>query len=240
MPRRSPRGARPHHPLLTVRGCVVVALLLVGCGRTEAPAKQTCTSCHPTETTEWNASLHRVAFADRDFQASFAVEPAKFCADCHKAAAIGCSSCHGAGHGQPTSDCNGCHEFEFPRRNPQMQSTLSEHAASPFAEVACSSCHMPRREGRAPRPSLRRLAERIAVERRSEDDRDAHTDRRVDRARREERRSQVSHRRSLPADPGLRAHRARRGRGRARPPASSRRWALPARSRTHASTRRGP
>ncbi|WP_437682717.1 multiheme c-type cytochrome [Sorangium sp. So ce131] len=44
--------------------------------------------------------------------------------------------------------CGGCHEFAFPdsaaRRAPEpMQLTLSEHAASPYAGVACARCHMP-------------------------------------------------------------------------------------------------
>ena len=44
--------------------------------------------------------------------------------------------------------CAGCHEFNFPdgrhRARPElMQSTISEHRQSPFAEVGCGSCHMP-------------------------------------------------------------------------------------------------
>ncbi len=40
--------------------------------------------------------------------------------------------------------CAGCHEFEFPKRQRvPMQSTLSEHAASPLADVSCQNCHMP-------------------------------------------------------------------------------------------------
>lgn len=40
--------------------------------------------------------------------------------------------------------CAGCHEFAFPR-NPDlaMQATISEHAQSAFADVACADCHMP-------------------------------------------------------------------------------------------------
>lgn len=46
------------------------------------------------------------------------------------------------------SACAGCHEFHFPdgraRARPElMQSTISEHRQSPFAEVGCGSCHMP-------------------------------------------------------------------------------------------------
>ena len=44
--------------------------------------------------------------------------------------------------------CAGCHEFAFPdsrfRARPElMQSTISEHRKSPFAEVSCAGCHMP-------------------------------------------------------------------------------------------------
>ncbi|APR80051.1 Cytochrome C553 [Minicystis rosea] len=45
--------------------------------------------------------------------------------------------------------CAACHEFSFPdpeRRSHRelMQSTVSEHRASPFAAMACASCHMPK------------------------------------------------------------------------------------------------
>ena len=50
------------------------------------------------------------------------------------------------------SACAGCHEFAFPdaelRDTPElMQSTLEEHAASPFAGQSCASCHMPEIDG---------------------------------------------------------------------------------------------
>ena len=48
--------------------------------------------------------------------------------------------------------CATCHEFNFPdsklRRTPErMQSTVSEHAASPASQVACARCHMPAADG---------------------------------------------------------------------------------------------
>lgn len=51
--------------------------------------------------------------------------------------------------------CASCHEFEFPDRAARtapefMQSTVREHAASPFADASCASCHMPAMAG-APR-----------------------------------------------------------------------------------------
>jgi hypothetical protein len=41
--------------------------------------------------------------------------------------------------------CRGCHEFLFPQPGPKewMQSTASEHMASPFAATSCAGCHMP-------------------------------------------------------------------------------------------------
>lgn len=43
--------------------------------------------------------------------------------------------------------CAGCHEFDFPRtprtRDPgPMQLTVTEHARSDFADIACADCHM--------------------------------------------------------------------------------------------------
>jgi hypothetical protein len=62
-----------------------VALLLLACSRKEStPARSgDCGDCHVQETAEWNSSLHHSSFTDKDFQASFAVEPEKFCFDCH-------------------------------------------------------------------------------------------------------------------------------------------------------------
>lgn len=120
-----------------------------------APAGE-CGDCHAAETAEWSSSLHHASFTDRDFQASFAVEPEKFCFDCHaprasargdaigEARGVSCKSCHTSetGHGAPKTDCAGCHEFAFPHRAELMQSTLREHAESEFRDRACTSCHM--------------------------------------------------------------------------------------------------
>lgn len=135
-----------------------VALLLLACSRKEStPARSgDCGDCHVQETAEWNSSLHHSSFTDRDFQASFAVEPEKFCFDCHaplasargdtagEARGVGCRSCHVTenGHGAPKTDCANCHEFAFPRRAETMQSTIREHADSELHAVACTSCHM--------------------------------------------------------------------------------------------------
>lgn len=40
--------------------------------------------------------------------------------------------------------CAACHEFDFPNHaGAAMQSTISEHAASAYAETSCQDCHMP-------------------------------------------------------------------------------------------------
>jgi len=119
-----------------------------------------CSDCHVREAAEWNESLHHTAFTDKDFQASFAVEPAKFCYDCHapkskhrgdvtaEAKGIDCESCHIANDKHfGTRDCSGCHEFTFPHRTDLMQSTLAEHRASPFAGTKCAECHMANTDG---------------------------------------------------------------------------------------------
>jgi len=87
-------------------------------------------------------------------------------------AGVACVTCHvdarGATHGaagegrfgaphavqrdeafRSIADCGACHEFAFPdprrEHREMMQTTLSEHARSPFAAQSCADCHMPRR-----------------------------------------------------------------------------------------------
>lgn len=77
---------------------------------------------------------------------------------------VGCNDCHGAS-GAPlarartgraphdvtvdagigTHACERCHEFKQPSARDALQTTVSEHRASPFGDVACTACHM---EGR--------------------------------------------------------------------------------------------
>ena len=149
--------------------------MLLACGTTRsmrvasvpaASPNARCPTCHEAEASEWNASLHRAAFTDRDFQASFTVEPDRFCFECHAplardrgdlaniALGVACISCHRASpeHGEgggvvETRECGGCHEFSFPRRAAAMQSTVSEHARSEQAARTCASCHLPERGG---------------------------------------------------------------------------------------------
>lgn len=59
-----------------------------------------------------------------------------------------------AGEIEAATACAGCHEFAFPEsvghKDPLlMQSTVSEHARSPFAADSCASCHMPEVAGGA-------------------------------------------------------------------------------------------
>jgi Cytochrome c554 and c-prime len=56
--------------------------------------------------------------------------------------------------------CAGCHEFDFPnRRGVKMQSTVSEHDASPMEAMTCAFCHM-KGEGDG---STRRVDHRFAA-----------------------------------------------------------------------------
>jgi hypothetical protein len=123
-----------------------------------------CAGCHAEVVDEWTNSLHHASFRDPDFQLSLREEPLDFCVRCHAPLAsttanarlldegIGCQSCHeGSGRHaahplveKPTTRaCCGCHEFAFPGRDERMQRTVAEHAASPFANVSCTACHMP-------------------------------------------------------------------------------------------------
>lgn len=127
-----------------------------------APSPGACATCHPSESAEWEASLHRASFTDADFQSSFQTEPLDFCVRCHAplaagrgdarglARGVGCESCHTLAEGTgrrghaATRGCAGCHEFAFPGTATLMQKTVAEHLASPFADVACATCHFPR------------------------------------------------------------------------------------------------
>lgn len=165
-------GRRVHPPAIGL----VVAAAIAGCAKpsstaptpaaTTEPASAGCAKCHADATREWEASLHRRAFDDRDFQIAFRAEPLDFCFRCHAPEArdradargasmgVGCTSCHDApaAHAErraraTTTRCEGCHELTFPGRSELLQSTGSEHAASPFASVACAECHAPPRAG---------------------------------------------------------------------------------------------
>ena len=139
--------------LAFVLGCSSEAASPAAPRVTRAPG---CDACHAKQTAEWRASLHHAAFEDEDFRASLAVEQDRaFCVSCHAptdpADGVGCLDCHrvpashaarGSGH-VATVACAGCHDFTFPRSREKMQKTAEEHAASPFSDVPCASCHMP-------------------------------------------------------------------------------------------------
>jgi hypothetical protein len=156
-----------------VRAAAFIALLapLVACGRpspaverggaaSRAEAKAPpCAACHAEIDAEWRASYHRVAFTDATFQKSLALEEQGdrgFCVACHaperaRADGIGCASCHARPHEHAPSagaTCARCHEFTFDHgRGELVQKTVSEHADSSFAAVACVECHAPPRAG---------------------------------------------------------------------------------------------
>ncbi len=119
-------------------------------------------------------SFHRAAFTDDTFQRSLALEEDSarpFCVRCHappgdeQSAGVGCLACHEGMNGDAThtghraaqpaasasTGCAHCHQFAFDPvhdgRPDLVQKTVAEHAASPFADVACVDCHMPRRAG---------------------------------------------------------------------------------------------
>ena len=116
-----------------------------------------CASCHAAIVEEHRASLHRASFTDGTFQASLALEEPKehaFCIGCHapakdRAAGVDCASCHGTAPHEVRrqATCAGCHEFAFDGRPELVQKTLTEHAASDYAAVACADCHLPARDG---------------------------------------------------------------------------------------------
>lgn len=112
-----------------------------GCHAPEADAKKPvpealgdmgtgCVTCHLTGDAVLAAPASRSSFAARSAPHAVARD-ARF--------------------GGPSA-CAACHEFDFPElgvRRPRepMQSTLSEHRASPFASFACADCHMPLENG---------------------------------------------------------------------------------------------
>lgn len=159
--------------LVAIASALVVATTSAACTRprpapvASAPAvapsssssSATCASCHAAIADEWRASFHRTAFTDSTFQRSLSLEEPKehgFCLRCHapteRTAGVDCSSCHAAPHtsnrAAGASTCATCHEFAFDDgRADLVQKTVSEHASSPWADVSCSECHMPVRDG---------------------------------------------------------------------------------------------
>lgn len=133
-----------------------------------ARADEACGACHAEIAEEWRGSLHRRAFTDAPFARAYARESRAFCKNCHAPegdveVGVSCASCHapdaraasrpGGVHAPmraapgPSGACARCHEFAFDGRRDDaalMQSTVGEHAASPFRDTRCDACHMPR------------------------------------------------------------------------------------------------
>ncbi len=169
-----------------LRRALLATSLLAAC-RAEAPSTpaassaEACGSCHCAEYTEWAGSWHRRAFLDADFQSSYRVDRFQFCVDCHaprsQREGIGCVDCHDtpSAHGRnasahaTTRSCRGCHDFAVPGRpDVPLQSTWTEHEASPYAAVACTSCHRGHelagaRDAASVRRALRWRARRVAA-----------------------------------------------------------------------------
>ncbi|MDB4943963.1 MAG: hypothetical protein JWP97_3497 [Labilithrix sp.] len=130
-------------------------------GAAPLPSDGSCASCHAEIAAEQSASFHGRAFSDATFQGSLALEEPgdrPFCTNCHAPdgarAGVSCASCHGrephaARAGQRAeASCASCHEFTFVGARAELvQKTVSEHAASTFASVSCTECHMPPRSG---------------------------------------------------------------------------------------------
>lgn len=146
-------------------GILLAALVL---SATAAARAKPCATCHADVAAEWEASSHHRSATNAAYVAQLAREPLPFCRGCHAPAAnperptpavaaqagIGCTDCHtglpakhAKGQAPPARACEGCHEFAFPRGTDLMQKTASEHRGSAFASTACSSCHLPPRNG---------------------------------------------------------------------------------------------
>jgi hypothetical protein len=131
-----------------------------------------CGRCHTRELQAWRRSGHARAFTEPLFEREWSLRRSPWCLTCHAprselghaSLGVDCASCHlrdgaviaarasgrapHASHADPTfagpDACARCHEFRHPRRGDLLvQSTLSEHAASPSRDVPCQRCHMP-------------------------------------------------------------------------------------------------
>lgn len=157
----SPREPMPGPSVQRPRGTPVEAI------------ERACERCHADIAAEWRGSLHASSSFDPLYLDAFSREPLPFCEGCHAPEGrplahlgVGCVTCHlltGEVLAAPgkraaphpvrrveafagVSACASCHEFEFPGRvvGPSlMQSTVSEHRRSAYADRSCADCHMP-------------------------------------------------------------------------------------------------
>lgn len=154
-----------------MRWALGAALLVAACAahvetpRTATPhgsasaASATCGGCHLEAETAWRKSMHHASFTSPEFQAALHNDPLTFCTDCHapRSADLGvdCVTCHTnaeahereAQRGSPktavmtTKRCASCHELPNPIAATMLQTTVTEHAASDYAAIACTECH---------------------------------------------------------------------------------------------------
>lgn len=154
-----------------MRWALGAALLVAACAaQVEAPRttaretrppapSDTCGGCHADAERSWAKSMHHASFTSREFQIALANDPLPFCTDCHAPRrpdlGVDCVTCHGgaeahereAKRGSPraiamtTKSCASCHELPNPIAATMLQTTVTEHAASAYADVACTECH---------------------------------------------------------------------------------------------------
>jgi hypothetical protein len=140
------------------------------------PADRVCVRCHAQIAEEWSRSEHHASDDSTFRTALARERAPEFCVGCHApfasaertgerdaGAGVSCSSCHvglqlgpfGHAHAPEVSAesasrvCTKCHEFDFPgvrQQREKLQLTVTEHAASSYANTPCVSCHMRRSE----------------------------------------------------------------------------------------------
>lgn len=106
-----------------------------------------CRACHHDAAEQWNASRHRGAFTNPDFQRSYVREPLAFCRDCHapatvrtslssanaEAEGVGCIDCHGGATGAVRTGLG------VEGRAVEAPHGLQRDAS--FGTEACRGCH---------------------------------------------------------------------------------------------------
>jgi hypothetical protein len=121
-------------------------------GRLEAAAalNDTCRSCHPTESEQWEGSRHHDADTNAAYREAFAIEPTPFCRGCHAPESdprkepsrevgelgVGCVTCHVTEEGSVLA---------APSRRADDAAAGNHHTIHRSAEFArtggCAACH---------------------------------------------------------------------------------------------------